>query len=226
MHITIPELSGPILINLSPGHRAFQAMNHFAWFCLHFSMSAIFLPHHMMTRAACSVCWLPSVTLTVTQVEKAVGTDLLCLRMCRDSVGISSYIYQNTKPLFPKQSPRFPTDCVNIWGKFALSQVGMTQPTGSQAVTMYLQHPRVAPISVMADSIWRAWPVAPETLCDIPDLPRTVRVPSWPSTGLPSFFQMPTSFISALPFESLLAPIWMCCWPCSKATPFFWWRIC
>lgn len=112
MHITIPELSGPVLINLSPGHRAFQAMDHFAWFCLHFSMSAIFLPHHMMTRAARSVCWLPSVTLTVTQGEKAVETDLRCLRMCSNLIGISllsSSIYSSRNPPFlkyPKDSPQ------------------------------------------------------------------------------------------------------------------------
>lgn len=191
-------------------------MNHFAWFCLHFSMSAVFLPHHMMTRAACSVCWLPSVTLTVTQVEKAVETDLLYWRMCSDSVGISRFIYQNTKPLFPKQSSRIPTDCVNIWGKISLSQVGMT----------HLQHSRGNPhFCFCSDGRFHLKSLARNTRNSLWH-PCTFTSLSLMSTELPSFFPVPTSFTSALPFESLLAPVLMCCWLCSKASPFFRWRIC
>lgn len=220
MHITIPELSGPILINLSPGHRSFQAMNHFAWFCLHFSMSAVFLPHHMMTRAACSICWLPNVTLTVTQVGKAVETDLLCLRMCSDFLGFSSFIYQNTKPHFPK----YPTDYVNIWGKIALPRVHVTQfkrhsgdytlatPLGNAHFCRLI--PSGEPDPNTRNSPWHTWP--PQHMC----------IALFNEHRAAQLRSSAHQFHVSLALWIYPCPVLMHCWLCSKATPFFWWRIC
>lgn len=215
MHITIPELSGPILINLSPGHRAFQAMNHFAWFCLHFSMSAVFLPHHMMTRAACSICWLPNVTLTVTQVGKAVETDLLCLRMCSDFLGFSASSIKIQNLTF-QNTPQ------TMWTFEAklLYHGFMWHNSSVIVVTTHLQHRWVTPISAGWFHL-ESLTLTPGIPRDTLDLPSTCALPSLMSTELPSFVPVPTSFMSALPFESILALFWCIADSAAKLHPSF-----